>query len=455
MIANLPDRPDNWAQLSPEQRREQRFGWLKETASDIKFGNFKAEKNYKTCLQRLIDAFKVEEPDRVPVTISVGNLPYSAAGFDYHTAIYDYEKAVQAYEKYNADHGLELDNYFVPQSLIPARVSDILDYKLYSWPGRGLAENSTGFQFIEGEYMKADEYDAFIRNPSDFWMRTYLPRVFGAFEPFRYFGSLTNIIEIPTGNLMPLANPEVQSVLLKLIESGKEMARLKSVTSEFTRKVQEKGYVVFNRGELAKAPFDTIGDTLRGTQGVMKDMYRQPDKLLEALDVVADLTIRQILTSPTSARLLKVSFPLHKGADGWMSQKQFDIFYWPSLKKVMDAFIEDGFQVSLFAEGSYNTRLEGVTDFPKGSVHWYFDRTDMAKAKRILGGKFSIEGNVPASLLVTGSPQDVKEYCRRLIETCAPGGGYLLNAGAVPENPRLENLLAMVEAAKEYGVYKH
>ena len=80
-----------------------------------------------------------------------------------------------------------------------------------------------------------------------------------------------------------------------------------------------------------------------------------------------------------------VTYPLHKGADGWMSQKQFETFYWPSLKKVMDALIKEGLIQNMFAEGGYNTRLETVNEFAKGTVAWYFDKTEMAKAKKILG----------------------------------------------------------------------
>ena len=147
-------------------------------------------------------------------------------------------------------------------------------------------------------------------------------------------------------------------------------------------------------------------------------------------------------------------FPLHKGADGWMSEKQFDTFYWPSLKKVMDALIKEGIICMLFAEGGYNTRLETVKDFPKGTVVWWFDQTDMVKAKKILGDKFCIQGNVPSSLIVTGSPADVKERCRKLIEDCGKGGGYILGAGCIADNPKLENLQAMMEAVREYGVYR-
>ena len=87
-------------------------------------------------------------------------------------------------------------------------------------------------------------------------------------------------------------------------------------------------------------------------------------------------------------------------------------------------------------------------------LHWHFDRTDMVKAKQVLGNKFSIEGNLPTSLLVTGDPKDVKAYCSNLIEVCGKGGGYILAAGATVDTPKLENMRTMFEAVKEYGVYK-
>jgi uroporphyrinogen-III decarboxylase len=108
----------------------------------------------------------------------------------------------------------------------------------------------------------------------------------------------------------------------------------------------------------------------------------------------------------------------------------------------------------MFAEGGYNTRLETVNEFPKGTVCWYFDKTDMLKAKQILGSRCAIQGNVPSSLLVTGAAADTKEYCQKLIEGCGKGGGFILAAGAVADNPKLENLFAMMAAVREYGVYR-
>jgi hypothetical protein len=441
-----------WAEMTPQEKRDQRFKWWLDNWGN-KFINADAEKAYKTRVQRLIDVYNVKEPDRVPVNLPVGNLPLTMFGINAHTAMYDYEKALQASAKFNEKYSEELE-YTAGPYVTPGRILDMVDYKIYAWPGHGISENATGWQFIEGEYMKAEEYDDLIRDPSDFWMRTYLPRVFGILEPMKMFQPFTNITEnVHVGQLMPLAMPPVQEMLQKMLDVGKEYQRLMQIMMKGGGGGMSMGFSGFVGG-FAKAPFDTLGDTLRGTQGIMKDMFRRPDKLLKALDVIADLTINTVLKSPNIERLTTVTYPLHKGADGWMSQKSFDTFYWPSLKKVMNAFINEGLIQNLFAEGSFNTRLEYVDEFPKGTVTWYFDRTDMSRAKKILGKKYCIQGNVPSSMIVTGSPKDVKEYCRKLIEECGKGGGFILSSGSVADNPKLENLQAMMAAIREYGWYK-
>lgn len=281
-----------------------------------------------------------------------------------------------------------------------------------------------------------------------------MPRIFGIFEPLRRFQSFTDIIELPSAYFTPFARPDVQATLQALLEVGKEFPKWMHVIAECTREALEAGVPSPRGTGLAKTPFDTIGDTLRGTRGVITDMYRQPEKLLEAIDVITELTIDSILSRARDKRITMVFFPLHKGADGYMSEKQFETFYWPSLKKVCLALIDEGVIPSLFAEGSYMTRLETVNEFPRGAITWRFDQTDMATAKKVLGNKCCISGNVSTSLLSTGTAQEVKEYCRKLIEVCAPGGGYILASGASVEKAPPVNLRAMMEAAKEYGVYK-
>jgi hypothetical protein len=438
-----------WADLTPAEKREQRYQlWLN---PGVKFVSAEAEKNYKERALRFINAYRVEKPDRVPVSLPAANWPAYLAGTDLHTVMYDYDKLKQAWKQFYDN--FETDSAITPGMVLPARVYELLDYKLYSWPGHGLPLNATGIQFVEGEYMKEDEYDLLINDPSDFWMRFYIPRVFGAFEPWKFLSPFTSIIEAPAFWFMPYTRPDMQAATQRLLEIGKELSVWMKMIGEFSAWAQESGYPV-GRMLLAKAPFDTIGDTLRGTKGIVRDMFRRPEQLLEAIDVVTEFTIKQTIDSANATKGITAMFPLHKGADGFMSPKQFEKFYWPSLKKVVDALTKEGIRSELFAEGTYTSRLETVNEFSKGDVGWLFDKTDMVLAKKILGKTCCISGNVPSSLMVTGGPKEVKEYCRKIIEICAPGGGFILSGGAQVDQGNPDNLRAMMEAAKEYGKYK-
>ena len=122
-------------------------------------------------------------------------------------------------------------------------------------------------------------------------------------------------------------------------------------------------------------------------------------------------------------------------------------------RQVVMALVNEGIVPMLFAEGSYNKRLEIIGDFPKGTVAWYFDQTDIVNAKKMIGDRCCIMGNIPTSLMMTGTPHQVKEHCRKLIEACAPGGGYILAGGANIDEGSPDNMHAVMDAAKEYGVY--
>ncbi len=438
-----------WEDLTPLEKRELRYeSWLN---AEVNFAGPEARKNYRERAQRFVSAYKVEEPDRVPVTLPLGNWPVYLAGFDLHTCMYDYEKSRQAWRKFYDN--FETDAAVSPGMVLPAKIYDMLGYRLYAWPGHGLPLSATNIQFVEGEYMMEDEYKLLINDPSDFWLRVYMPRIFSAFEPFKFLSPLTTMIEAPGAWFMSFMSPELQAAAQKMIDVGKEFTAWTKMIGEFSRWAQESGYPA-GRMTFCKAPFDTIGDTLRGTKGIIMDMFRRPDTLIEAMDVVADFTIKQTVAAAKASNAITAFFPLHKGADGFMSPKQFEKFYWPSLKKVLEGLLAEGIKPELFAEGTYTSRLETVNEFPKGAVSWLFDKTDMAAAKKILGPRCCISGNVPSSLMVTGGPKDVKEYCRKIIELCAPGGGFILAGGAQVDQGNPENLRAMMEAAKEFGRYK-
>ena len=223
--------------------------------------------------------------------------------------------------------------------------------------------------------------------------------------------------------------------------------------SVVSREALEAGYAGFGGG-MSGAPFDLLTDMLRGTTGIFLDMYRQPEKIKEAMDVLTPILIEEAVAAADHALSPIIMMPLHKGEKGFMSPGQFEEFYWPTLKQVLMGLINEGLVPMPFAEGRYGARLEVIRDLPKGSTIWIFEDIDMARAKKILGDSACIAGNVPASLLVTSTPEAVEEACRKLIEICAPGGGYILTAGAGMNKGNPDNLRAMQAAAEKYGRYK-
>ncbi|MCJ7606146.1 MAG: hypothetical protein MUO19_08985, partial [Dehalococcoidales bacterium] len=148
-----------------------------------------------------------------------------------------------------------------------------------------------------------------------------------------------------------------------------------------------------------------------------------------------------------------VMMPLHKGDDTFMSNKQFETFYWPTFKRLLLQMVDDGLIPFPVAEGAYNNRLEYISDMPRSAVVWMFDQTNMENAKKTVGKVSCIAGNVPVSIAYTGTPGDMKAACRKLIDTCAPGGGYILSGGSTFDMAKPENLHAMMDTVKEHGKY--
>jgi uroporphyrinogen-III decarboxylase len=194
--------------------------------------------------------------------------------------------------------------------------------------------------------------------------------------------------------------------------------------------------------------------------GTMMDMYRKPEELKHLMDMMVQSSIEAATELAKLSPSNKVVFiPLHRGAEGFMNFKQFETFYWPQLTEVMQGLIDNKLIPMPFFEGKYTDRFEYLADFAKknkGRVIYWFDQSDIIKGKEIFGDYACIRGNVPASLLITGSPQQVEDYIKKMIEGCAEGGGYLVDGGVsgIPDEAKMGNVKAMTDAVFKYGVYR-
>lgn len=420
--------------------------------NDVQFQSAEAKASYQASITRLKDAIQMREPDRVPITVLPSMFPYLNAGMTVEEAMYDYDKCTSAFKKFILE--LKPDMHIGASAPGPGKFYEILDYKLYSWPGHGVAPEHC-YQCNEAEYMTADEYDLFMMDPSFYFRNFYLPRVFGALGGFSMLAPYTSILEMygVAFNFVPYALPPVQATFQKLFEAGAEALKWAMATGASDGELTTLGFPSI-LGGFTKAPFDVLGDTLRGTKGIMLDIYRQPNKLLAAMDRLVPIMIAMGVSASQQTGKPLIFIPLHKGADGFLSDEQFKKFYWPTLKQVMLGLIENGCIPFPALEGHWESRLEVIQDIPRAKTAWMVDQSDMAKVKRTLGQNACLIGNVPSSLLKLGTVQEVKDYVKQVIEIAAPGGGYILSNGAFFDEANWDNVKAMVAAGREYGVYK-
>ncbi len=441
-----------WEDMSSDEKQEALFArWM--SPEGVEFVSPEAEKAYKERTTRFKDAIQLKKkPDRVPVMLMPSFAPAYYSGLTPYDVMYNYDKIAPAWKKFSLD--FQADTHggaFVPS---PGKFLEILDFKLYKWPGHGVPKETT-YQCIEGEYMKADEYDAFIHNPLYFFYYTWPSRVFGALEPLATLPPLAGLTEIYGASVtfIPYGTPPVKAAYQALMEAGDEALKWIQVAGGFEHEMPALGFPPHQVG-ATKAPFDVIGDTLRGTKGIMLDMYRQPDKLLAAMEILTPMFIQIGVGAAKQNGCPLIFMPLHKGADGFLSDEQFKKFYWPSLRKVILGLIDEGVFPFIWAEGGYNSRLEVIRDLPKGKTAWLFDTTDMPKAKKALDGIACVAGNMPMDLLAVGTTQEAIDHTKRLIDICGKGGGYIMANGAFFDKIKWENLKTIVDTVKEYGVYK-
>jgi hypothetical protein len=331
---------------------------------------------------------------------------------------------------------------------------ELLGIKTFKWPGFNLPDNSY-YQWVENEYMMEDEYDEFLKDPSDFTIRKLMPRISGMLEPL---ADLPPITLMSTGySVVALltsiaARPDMIELMEKLRQAGEEKAKWDQAQNRLRQELMEMGYPIFTHG-VAMCAFDWVSDCFRGMKGSMLDMYRQPDKLKAAIGLLEPLTIQAAIASAAQTGIKRVWIPLHRGAAGFMSDAQFAEFYWPCLKNLFLSIIEANLTPVPFFEGDYNPRLEYLAELPPGKVLGHFDRVDRKKYKEILGDVMCFWGNVPSSLFITGTPDQVREDVKELIDIFGDKGGLIVDASSTgpPPESRVENVVAMTEAVFEFG----
>ena len=406
---------------------------------------------YDARWQRIMNCVALKQPDRMPVSMYAIFWFAKYGGISCRDLMYDYEKAAAVTEQAI----LEFD----PDAVSPVfagvamgRILDAVDFKPLQWPGHGVSDHQP-FQYLDREYVKADELSALVRDPSGFYLNTYLPRIMGAFEGFDKFPLFPGTYYLRTVTaLRPLANPEFRASLRRVLDAADEVDRYMTHVGNWNRRIEACGYPLIN-GSNSGAPYDVIADYFRGATGMMKDLFRNKDKLHEAIEVMRANITRMTIVNAKAAGHPIVFIPIHWAPDAFMSQKQFEEFWWPSFRRMMLDLIDVGLIPMPLWEADCTKRLEIIKDVPPGKCIYWFERTDMVKANEVLGDVVALRGNLSSSLMTTGTPADIDAAVKHLVDNVWNKGGNLILdcAFGLPDETPVENVRAMFTAARKYA----
>lgn len=422
------------------------------TIPETREGNKTPEQLFAERTKRMQDALALKKPDRIPIQLGFGYMLAEMGGITRQELHENGEKEMELLEKAAL--------YFEPDSAMglfnnPGAALAVGD-RMTKFPGHGLPPNGS-FQFVEGEYMKPEDYDAFLDDPADWAIRKYWPRVFSKLEGLSLLPPL-GIAAFGTYALFQLGifkAPPVAAALRALGDAVEAQAAADARGQETFQRLAKLGFALpLFVGSIVEAPFDFMSDTLRGMRGIMLDIHRRPEKLLAAMEKCLAFQLEFAINFRKATGLKMCFIPLHRGSDGFMSLEQFERFYWPTLKTMQEVLVENDITPFVFYEGVWDQRLKYLAELPRGKVSGLFQFSDIFKVKEVLGDVMCIAGGMRNSMLQAGTAEEVREWTRKVCEVVGRDGGFVMTTGiGEMEGCRPDLVKVWVDATKEYGVY--
>jgi len=368
---------------------------------------------YQQRLQRIEKAINLEPVDRIPVVYMGVAFSPRYMGMSIAQFCNDPEAAlnvtIAAMERLGDWDGINLPTtgriHIVLSSLWLSRVGV---------PGRDLPPDSL-WQIREAEVMTVEDYDYIIEHGWQAFLGYYLPRV------------------------------------VDMAEFGETMAWVGANVGRVTETFRQHGFVVV-AGGAGTIPFEYFCGG-RSMEGFYIDLYRIPDKVKAAMDVIMPDLIQGTIMQARGSGVPRVWVGGWRAASALVGRKIWDTFVFPYYLQMVNALAENGIISVLHFDQSWTRDLERFREFPAKKCILNPDgMTDVRKAKELLGDRMAIMGDVPASLFAAGTPDDIYNYVRDLVRDVGPTGLILCPGCDAPINTKPENMEAFLAAAHEFGV---
>ena len=365
---------------------------------------------YQNRLNRYVTAMQNGMPDMVPIRPFVAEFTGVYAGYTCQELSHDYELAFAAARKCAADFDWDAvcgNMVYGWMGLVQA-----LGLKYYGIPGIDIPAN-TGFQYREppegDAFMRADEYDQLIEDPTGFLLNVWLPRVSTRFavrasrprrratSPWSKGRWPCSSISTPSARRPPGCGPNRAPPAPSAASSRPPWTSSptsSAATWDWSRTCLNAATRWWPPARPSCRTCTTWGERTA-----------DPD------------------------RLVPIGYWMHRGGVPFVSPEVFQNIYWATVKPIIEELWADGCQTLFYAEGKWDRHLESFAELPAASIVYHVDQGDIFQTHRVLGEKFCLSGGIPNYLLGIGTPEQVRQYCKKVIEGVAGNGGYVMDAG--------------------------
>jgi hypothetical protein len=369
--------------------------------------------------ERVSAAIRLEKPDRVPIVPLLTPDPAGhLAGLTMAQVSSSNQVAMNAILKVFDEYGGWDSQYGGPIIPIQFQAANLYPMKMRI-PGKDLTDDEM-FQLVEEEILRPEDYDKICEDLDAFYYADYLWRITD----------------------------------LKPEDLPKEIEALWTAGIEFVRECANRDIQPLFQG-YALHPFFTLS-LMRSMVPFTQDLYYNPEPV--------ERTLRRMTTEliPKQIGIVKGSginaclLTEERASAFFYPLSVFDRFWWPYTQEIVDAFWSEGIVSIFHLDTCWDKNIPYFKKLPKGSAVVGLDSsTDIFRAKEVLRGHLCLYGDVSATLLSIGKPEDVEAYCKKLIDEVGGDGGFILGTGCcVPPNCKPENFKAMIETGKNYEFSK-
>ncbi|MDD5287714.1 MAG: uroporphyrinogen decarboxylase family protein [Dehalococcoidales bacterium] len=378
-------------------------------------------REWMTPQQRVLAAVKLEPYDRVPVVPLLDfSFPVKHKGLSLAQGIADYSglgwpAIVDLFNEVGGWDGFILPGWSqTPNPNHPYSGKS----NVVKLPGRGLPENAMP-QFVEAESMTHRDYNSIIKLGWNRWS-----------EKVQQKNS-----KIPPEKVITWAERQIAQYRQEVQTWGK------------------RGIPVLV-GAVTSAPLMTLS-TARSMRNFALDIRRIPDKVQAVMDAMTDDFINNAIEVTRLTGVPGVALIQERGGASYFPLKIFERFGIPYIKKMVSAFASQNIITVLHLDQDWTLNLPYFRELPARMCVCELDgKTNIFEAGQILKNHMCIAGDVSASLSVNGTPADIEEYCKNLIDKLSKETGFMLSTGCTfPPDGKFENFKMMIRTAKDYYPY--